>query len=95
MANKKHVQPRTKYCDYCNGRHHFNLPRYASRNKIKKQLNQVEESSYEYEENSKVSDNEDHMYLHPVYAVNENTSRQEMYDKWYKYVEVLRICEFS
>ena len=28
------------------------------------------------------------MYLHPVYAVDENTRRQDMDDKWYEYVEV-------
>ena len=57
-------------------------------NQTKTKTNQVEESSYEYEENSEVSDYEDDMYLHPVYAVDENTSKQKMDDKWYEYVEV-------
>ena len=87
MANKKHVQPRTKdvTTDYCNGRNHFATVCLKKRNKDT--TNQVEEeSSHEYEENSEVSDYEDDMYLHPVYAVDENTSRPEIDD------QVVRIC---
>ena len=65
---------------YCNGRNHFATVCHKKRNK--ETTNQVEESSYEYEENSEVSDYEDDMNLHPVYAVDKNTSRQEMDDKW-------------
>ena len=79
---------KTKICDYCNGRNHFAMVCFNKRNKETTNVNQVEESSYEYEENSEISDNEDKMYLHPVHAVDETTSRQEMDDKWYEYVEL-------
>ena len=79
-----------KTCDYCNGRNHF--AKVCFKKKNKETTNQVEESSYENEENSEFSDYEDDgdMYLHPVYAVDENTGRQEMDDEWYEYVEVQR-----
>lgn len=76
-------------CDYCKKENHFATVcrKKKANNDNDESTNQVDESTYEYEDSTDYSDysDDDDLYIHPVYAVDGNTQE---YDQWYETVQV-------